>query len=59
MDIYKCPKSIFRNYFWVKKLKVLYILTIFLLKDNFFKSCAKNECKVNKIVFGSTFPKVE
>ncbi len=39
MDIYKCPKSIFRNYFWVKKLKVLYILLIFLLKDfHFWKS---------------------
>ena len=33
MDIYKCPKSIFRNYFWVKKLDVLYILSFFLLKE--------------------------
>ncbi len=33
MDIYKCPKSIFRNYFWVKKLHILYILSIFLLKE--------------------------
>ncbi len=33
MDIYKCPKSIFRNYFWVKKPHILYILSIFLLKE--------------------------
>ena len=33
LDIYKCPKSIFGEWSWVKKLKVLYILTIFLLKE--------------------------
>jgi hypothetical protein len=33
MDIYKCPKSIFGNTFGKQKLKVLYILTIFILKE--------------------------
>ncbi len=36
MDIYKCPKSIFGNTFGKQKLKVLYILTIFILKDHIF-----------------------
>ena len=34
MDIYKCPKSIFREWSWVKKLHILYILSIFLLKES-------------------------
>jgi hypothetical protein len=45
MDIYKCPKSIFENTLGNRKLPVLYILTIFLLKEPPFhevmKGCAK------------------
>ncbi len=37
LDIYKCPKTIFGEWSWVKKLKVLYILTIFILKEHPFK----------------------
>jgi hypothetical protein len=33
MDIYKCPKSIFENTFGNQKTSFLYILTIFLLKE--------------------------
>jgi hypothetical protein len=37
MDIYKCPKSIFENTFGNQKSLVLYILTIFILKDHILK----------------------
>jgi len=35
MDIYKCPKSISEFTFGNKKIKILYILLIFLLKEQF------------------------
>jgi hypothetical protein len=33
MDIYKCPKSISGNTFGKQKSSFLYILTVFLLKE--------------------------
>ena len=43
MDIYKCPKLIFREWSWEKKVRFLYILSVFLLKESTFgKGGAKN-----------------
>jgi hypothetical protein len=61
MDIYKCPKSIFREWSWVKKLDVLYILTILVLKDHFSKA-SLNKSGAKPILWQITFcayPKVE
>jgi hypothetical protein len=38
---YKCPFFIFGEWSWEKLSRFLYILTIFLLKDQFGKSLAK------------------
>ncbi len=39
---YKCPFFIFGEWSWEKLSKILYILSIFLLKDQFGKSWAKS-----------------
>ena len=36
---YKCPIFIFGEWSWEKLLKILYILSIFILKDQIGESC--------------------
>jgi hypothetical protein len=55
MDIYKCPKSIFENTFGNQKTSFLYILTIFLLKDNFSRSYGKVVQKASLIASLESF----